>query len=326
VHELAGRHDSRCWGSPGWCGRNSGIGFKGSWGNLFMGNWDQPMKFVQNRARGWWGGTNGFTGGTYVLLGGGAASGAVNGGTPASFFRRQAQSMNYHSPSWNGFSVQAAFSAANEQTGIPETNALSPRMYSIAGQYSSGPLYLGLAYEKHLDFNPAGVAYGTTAATYAGGNDDAWTITAGYTFAGVFNLRGTYQSLDFDTTNSTSLDADGWGIFADWNIQGPHTLRAHYVTLGDTGGTSAVNVGSYKGPLGAGCAGGTGVSTVSCASGTGADQWGLAYSYAFSKRTMGSIAYVRMSNDFNATFSKGKVAASAGGNQTSAGIVLQHRF
>jgi predicted porin len=309
--------------AAGWCGRNSGIGFKGSWGNLWMGNWDQPMKLVQNRARGWWGGTNGFTGGSYVLLGGGAASGVANGFVPASFFRRQAQSMNYHSPSWNGFTVQAAFSAANEQTGIPETNALSPRMYSIAGQYSSGPLYVGVAYERHIDYNPAVQAYGTTALTYSGGNDDMWTITAGYTFAGVFNLRGTYTNFEYDTTNTTSLDTDGWGIFADWNIQGPHTLRAHYVDVGSTGGTSAVNVGSYKGPLGAGCGA---ASATSCASGTGADQWGLAYSYAFSKRTMGSIAYVRMGNDHNATFSKGKVAASAGNNQTSAGIVLQHRF
>ena len=307
----------------GWCGRNSGIGFQGSWGNLFMGNWDMPLKFVQNRARGWWGGTNSLTGGNMILLGGGSASGAVNGGTPASFFRRQANSWNYHSPSWNGFTVQAAFSAANEQTGIPETNPLSPRMYSIAGQYSSGPLYIGVGYERHNDFNPASQAIGTTATTYGGGSDDNWSITAGYTFAGVFNLRGIYTNFEYETTNSTSLDTDGWGIFADWNIQGPHTLRAHYASVDGTGGTSAVNVGSYKGPLGGACGP---TSAISCATGTGADHWGLAYSYAFSKRTMGSIAYTRMSNDHNATFSKGKQAASAGNNQTSAGIVLQHRF
>ena len=47
----------------GWCGRNSGMGFKGDWGNVFFGNWDMPLKFIQNAARGWWGGTNSQTGG-----------------------------------------------------------------------------------------------------------------------------------------------------------------------------------------------------------------------------------------------------------------------
>jgi predicted porin len=303
-----------------------------------------PLKFIQNAARGWWGGTNSLTGGMYVLLGGGSASGTANPvrttagflsatavpgvtstitGTPSSFFRRQANTLNYHSPSWNGFSFQGAFTDSKEQTGLPETNALSPRLMSLAGQYRSGPLYLGLGYERHTDYNPANQAYGTTAVTYAGGTDDNWTVTAGYTFAGVFNLRGTYSKTDFDTTNSTSMDVDGWAILADWNIQGPHTLRAQYVSVDDTGGTSAVNVGSYKGPAGAGC----GVtSAVSCASSTGAKQWGLAYSYAFSKRTMGSIIYTKMDNDTNAVFSRGKVAASAGNTQSSFGVAMQHRF
>jgi hypothetical protein len=184
---------------------------------------------------------------------------------------------------------------------------------------------LGLGYERHTDYNPAAVAYGTTAVTYSGGTDDNWTMAAGYTFAGVFNLRGMYSRTDFDTTNSTALDVDGWALFADWNIQGPHTLRAQYVSVDDPGGTSAVNVGSYKGPLGAGCSLG-GASTVSCAGSTGAKHWALAYSYAFSKRTMGSIVYAKMDNDAKATYSKGKVAASSGNTQTSAGIVLQHRF
>ncbi|MBI3043332.1 MAG: porin, partial [Betaproteobacteria bacterium] len=98
----------------GWCGRNSGIGFKGSFGNLFMGNWDQPQKLVFNRGRQWWGGTNSLTGGSARLLDGGSASGLTNPNSTVAgqntFFRRQARSWNYHSPSWNGFQVQAAFS------------------------------------------------------------------------------------------------------------------------------------------------------------------------------------------------------------------------
>jgi hypothetical protein len=38
-----------------WCGRNSALGFKGSWGNVFAGMWDPPMKTFGNEMRGWWG-------------------------------------------------------------------------------------------------------------------------------------------------------------------------------------------------------------------------------------------------------------------------------
>jgi predicted porin len=180
--------------NSGWCARNSGIGFKGSWGNIFAGNWDTPHKLVFNRIRGAFGGTNPMTGGSATILEGGAASGTQNpmqtitasaragttiaaataaGATvgtvsvanavgsatamtnnPASFFRRQASSWTYHSPVWSGFQLQGAFSAANETTGIPSANPLKPRLWSVAAHYDNGPLYLGAAYERHNDYNP----------------------------------------------------------------------------------------------------------------------------------------------------------------------------
>lgn len=332
--------------NSGLCARNSGIGFKGSFGNVFQGNWDQPQKLVFNKGRQWWGGTNAFTGGSAVLLNGGSASGAANpvtstsgvvsvtGGVataaatqttsnnPGSFFRRQANSWNYHSPSWSGFSVMGSFSAANEQTGNPESSTLSQRMYSFAGQYESGPLYIGVGYEQHSDYNPGNVTVGAAASAYSGGTDTNYTIVAGYKY-GAFNVRALYSKSEYDVTNASNLDVDGWGLFADWAIAGPHTLRMQYVSVGDTSGSSATNVGSYKGAANSSC----GVtSTVSCGNNTGADVWGLAYSYAFSKRTEGSVVYTRLSNDSNASFSKGKTAATADSNQTTYGIVLKHRF
>jgi predicted porin len=326
----------------GWCGRNSGIGFKGGWGNGFMGNWDQPQKLVFNRARGWWGGTNAFTGGSAVLLNGGSASGTDNprttsailvttGGVGVSlattnsastFFRRQARSWNYHSPVWSGFQFQGAFSSGTESTGNPETSFVDQRMWSVAGHYTNGPLYLGVGYERHKDYNPGNVAPGAGASAYAGGSDDNWTLVAGYTF-GPVNVRGMYSRSKYDVTNTTDLKVDGWGLFADWNIGGPHTLRGQYVTVDDTEGSSGVNVGSYKGPALTSCGP---TSVMSCATSTGAKVWGLAYSYAFSKRTMGSIVYSKMDNDANASFSKGKTNATAGNSQNTAGIMIQHRF
>jgi len=226
--------------------------------------------------------------------------------------------------------VQAAYSAVNEKTGLPEASRLNPRMWSIAGQYSSGPLYLGAGYERHADFNPGNQAVAGAvplSSQYVGGDDNTWTLVAGYQWGG-FNIRGIYSRSEYETGGATpgavtNLKVDGWGLFADWAIQGPHTLRATYVKVDDTSGSSATSVGSYVGAARVSC----GVtSTASCASGTGADMWGFAYSYAFSKRTEGSLVYTRMKNDDKAAFSRGKTAASLGNSQTSTGVVLRHRF
>jgi len=317
--------------AEGWCARNSGVGFRGGFGNFFVGNWDQPQKLIFNRGRGWFGGTNAFTGGSAVLLNGGSASGTQNPSptttgvnNPGTFFRRQASSVNYHSPNWGGFSFLAAFSAANESTGNPDAGLLDPRMYSLGGQFATGPFYVGLGYEIHQDYNPAAQTIGAGAAQYGGGDDTTLTAVLGLRMGG-FDVRAMYSKSEYETTNSTDMDLDGFGVFADWNIAGPHTLRAQYVMVGDTSGSSAVNVGSYKGPASAGCWIGT-ASTASCANATGADLMAIFYSYAISKRTEVSVGYSQLANDGKATFSKGKTASSAGGTQKATGLVLRHRF
>jgi len=317
--------------AEGWCARNSGVGFRGGFGNFFVGNWDQPQKLIFNRGRGWFGGTNAFTGGSAVLLNGGSASGTQNPSptttgvnNPGTFFRRQASSVNYHSPNWGGFSFLAAFSAANESTGNPDAGLLDPRMYSLGGQFATGPFYVGLGYEIHQDYNPAAQTIGAGAAQYGGGDDTTLTAVLGLRMGG-FDVRAMYSKSEYETTNSTDMDLDGFGVFADWNIAGPHTLRAQYVMVGDTSGSSAVNVGSYKGPASAGCWSGT-ASTASCANATGADLMAIFYSYAISKRTEVSVGYSQLANDGKATFSKGKTASSAGGTQKATGLVLRHRF
>jgi len=315
----------------GICARNSAFGFRGGFGNIFLGNWDTPTKLVQNRIRGWFSGTNPLVGGGFTLLGNGSASGvtnpvattstavsfgaggtvgsgtvtAVSGGTRAnnSFYRRQAQSVNYHSPNWGGFSLQAAYSANNESTGIPETAALKPRLWGVNGVFATGPFWVGVAYEKHDDYNPSGFA------AYTSGTDDNITVGAGFTFAG-FNIRAAYSESNYEPTSTTELEAKGLAVYADWNIAGPHTVRAAYITLDDIKGNSTRSVGFYR-PSG---------------TATGADVMTVAYSYNFSKRTEIFFAYNQMKNDSNATFSLGKTAATVGGKQQAIGLGLKHSF
>jgi len=334
----------------GWCNRNSGLGFKGNWGNIFAGNWDTPQKLTWNKARGWFGSTNSLTGGGGRVLYGNGPSGISNGGTtttsslistntagvqsfgtttttantPAGFARRASNTLTYWSPNWNGFSLAAAMSSDNESTGRPDISALSPRLYSFNLGYENGPLLLAASYEQHNDFNPGNVAAATTGAgAYAGGNDNNWTIVAGYKFQG-FNVRALYSQTEYDTQVAGNLKTKGWGLFADWAIAGPHTVRAQYIMADDTSGTSTINASPYIGPArGLACGA---LSTASCASDTGAKVYSLVYSYAFSKRTEGSVVYTKLDNDANAAFSLGKVGAVAGNSQTSMGLAVKHRF
>lgn len=287
------------------CGRNSGLGFKGSFGNIFFGTWDTPQKLVVNLARGWWGGTNTLQGGSLVLLGNGAQSNAGN--TGASFYRRQARSVNYHGPNWGGFTVQAAFSGANEATALSTGSPLKPRLLSIAGQFRTGPFFAGVGFEKHDDFNP-----GNLAAGYNGGSDDNFNVVVGYTIAGA-RISALYMDNSYEIGNAAAqtLDKKGWAVYLDWTISGPHSLYAQYSSVDNTSGNSTVSVGRFS-PAGA--------------TATGADHYGIAYGYKFSKRTQGYLAYNQMKNDAGSNFTFGTSAGSLGGKQKVIGAGLRHSF
>lgn len=315
--------------ATGFCTRNSAVGMKGAYGNLFFGNWDMPYKLVGNNVRGPWSFTNTLLGGSGRLLEGATASGLTNpvlggggfqgtaaGGTPASFLRRQANSIFYHSPSWNGFRLEAGYSATNESTGLPTTNPLKPRMHSLAAEYSSGPLWVGAAFERHTDFNPGATAVSATgaASTYTGGTDESWTIGARYTFGGVFRLAGRYTKSEYEPTQTTTLETDGWAIHGEWRIQGPHTIGAQYARLDDPSGNSVMSVSTYRTTVAAG------------GLGTGANMWSLHYWYDFSKRTRVGLGYNKLNPDAGAFYTIGKAAPTIGGSQRSIGISAAHRF
>jgi predicted porin len=333
--------------TAGMCTRNSALGFKGGFGNFFMGNWDTPSKLVQNSIRGWFSGTNALYGGGATLLWGGSSSGAANplqtvvaspviagatgaatanGGAQAySMYRRQANSINYHSPNWGGFTLQAAYSAGNEATGIPDTAnpKLKPRLAGIAGNFNLGGLWIGAAYEQHKDYNPGNTTQGNGASQYGGAKDNNAVVGVGYTFAGRFKLRGAYSETKYKVTNASETKVKGYGVYSENNIAGPHNLNLAWIQVKDVTGASTQAVGPYAGPGAVNC-GVTG--TASCGSNTGAQNFTVAYAYQFSKRTQGLIAYDEMKNKDNARFNMGKVASTWGGKQQSVGVAVRHSF
>lgn len=290
-------------GLGSWCGRNSAIGWRGDFGNVFAGTWDTPHKLVTNLARGWWGGTNTLQGGSMVILANGSDSNVGNATGAVSFFRRHRRSINYHSPNWSGFSLQGAVSAGNEATNQPDAGGLSQRMFSIAGQYRSGPLFAGVGYETHEDFNPFAGVFSTTAA-YTGGSDTSYNIVVGYTFFNQLRLSAMWLAAEYEAGGPTvtKVEHDGFVIYGDWSLGGPHSLYFQYADRGDTD------------------IGGTTVNS------SGAQVIGVAYGYRLSKRTQLYAAFNQMKNDTNANFNFGTTGTTDGGKQKAIGVGLRHSF
>jgi len=303
----------------GFCGRNSGVGFRGAFGNVFIGNWDTPFKLSQ-------GGSNfrpfGTTGafGVVGLLSNGSASNVGNGvlaaaggigtgsttNSAAGFSRRQANSVNWHSPSWNGLQVMAGYSTTDEATGIaPAAPAGKPRMYSLGAVYTNGPLGIGAGYENHKDYNPG------SQAAYTGGNDHSWGINAAYTFNKVFRLGGVYTVVEYEPLPAQNAKRNSWGIYGDWAIQGPHSLRLGYTKAGDVKGNSTVSINDLA----------------ASGSDTGAALWAIQYAYRFSKRTQVTVGYARVDNDRLGRYRLQSLAARNVGQDQSAFVLgVRHSF
>lgn len=279
------------------CGRNSALGFKGSFGNVFAGTWDTPHKLVGNQVRGWFGGTASLTGGfANVLMNG---SGSNTGNTGTSFWERRSRSINYHSPSFSGFNVKAMYSAQNEATGLSTGSPLSPRTIGGSVEYAQGPMYFAIGYERHNDFG----------AVATGSEDDAWVFGARYQF-GSTRLSGLYSRTEFDATATTTLKKNGYALFVDHQIAGPHSVKAQYFAAGDSKGNSLAAVGTHAAP----------------GADTGAKGWTLAYMYDFSKRTQAGFVYGVIDNDRNSRYSKGVSASTTGAEQKVYGLNVRHRF
>jgi hypothetical protein len=263
------------------------------------------------------------------------ASNAGNGlgQTQASFSRRQANLIQYDMPTMSGFDASFAYSAANEATGATTGSTIQkPRLWSAGLSYTNGPLALGAAFERHIDYNPGGAIPAVAAnatrlgvnavlgGNYAGSNDDMWSLGVAYTFMGSLRLSGIYNHINYNgiTTPAAGVGTDmsvrTWGVYADWAIAGPHRVRLGYGSQGSTKGTFVGAVGSWVGNAGAGQ--------------TGAQKLHGEYAYALSKRTELGLAYARINNDMNSaiTIGTGSNTPNAGETQSFYGVLIRHKF
>ena len=326
--------DVRGMDQRGICTRNRPVGFKGGFGNLHFGRWDTPMKRALNQ------GTvgaeeTGLMGMSFLPFGGSGGADATNsndGPQRQRWKRRETGLVYYESPVFSGFQVLGAFSSGNfawDSSAVDATPNPKPRVWSLAGTYSAGPLRIGLSYEKHAEFgahqgspascglSTAGVITCTASSQPTVALDDsAWGISAAYTFAGKVKVGGTYLDAEYETAPGRQMDKKTWTVGVEWNVAGPHTMAAQYASAGDTKGNSLVGISANGGLEASG-------------PDTGGDAWSIAYRYAFSKRTSLRIAYVRVDNDTNSnTYRIGNSSSLLGNGQNvdSFAARIVHRF
>lgn len=336
--------------NQGFCTRNSALGLKGAWGNVYAGKWDTPYKRTYSIGNVGGGESGAF--GTANLLNNGSTepaqlppavpvAGAVTVGANRGIYaRREVNSIFYDSPNFGGFQVLGHWQFANASTAITSGNTNTrPRSWGLAGSYSAGPLGAAIFYEKHQDQGtPAASPVGAGTAVFGSDADDSsYGLSAAYTI-GPVKIGGVYKRERYDVPSSFAAGGgtgtqkvNAWHLGFDWNIVGPHGLRGGYTRAGNVKGTcmsTACGVAGGIAPLGTTAyQPGMGVRP-DAGGGTSASMYQLKYVFAFSKRTEIQAGYSRINNSSAAGYNYSDIggAVSPGRDPSAWVFTMQHKF
>ena len=324
------------------CSRNSALGLKGGFGNVYIGHWNTPFKRTIGTTN-VGGNDTGIYGTAFLLTGGSTSTTPGSATTRATFKRREANTVFYDSPELAGLQIMAAMSAANGTGTSGGTAAINgatsakPRIWSWGAQYTRGPLYVSAAYERHDQF----------AAVGGDNNDSGWHVGGTYRWGPVL-VGGQYTEQRFENSaaglvgaapgaprgGATTARYDAWTLGADWTISGPHGLLVAYTRARDAKGnatilaapgtptTNTLIAGTYR-P--APCLGAT-VATAVC-DGTGASLAQIRYVYTLSKRTKLDVGFVTLENGPRAAYALGGLSSpQIGTRQRAYALAMHHTF
>lgn len=296
--------------------RNSALGLRGGLGNLFLGTWETPYRTGFNVLDPF-----GYTGiGGFSILGNGHTTNP-NAGNLISFGRRQNNSAQYWSPTWEGFTAKFGYSPNEERPATGTVTAAMPAGYnpslaSVSITYASERLYGYLGYERHTDY--------TSVGNYDNGVNAGAALTMGSLRVGVlyeelrYRFGGATRNVDaavnpFVVSGAVASTAAGeikiasWGLFSTYDVGASGHLRAAYEHAADATG-SALNAGAL----------------------TGATKLTLGYGYTLSKQVEVYAVYARINNHANGTydFTTNLVgtAPTGGGNPRGMGIGMEYDF
>ena len=307
---------------PGLGARDSKVGLRSSWGEIFMGQWDTPYKYISLPV-------NPLKAG-YVFdrtaITGNPGNNVpntttqftrINGKPDASFDRRQGNSVQYWSPNFAGLTFRLDHSV-NEGRGPVAAGGpnVSPTVNAVMVQYDMGQLSLRYAYEQHNDYfgmsQIGGSAAGTATNTSSKdqGHKFVWLYRIGKT-----RFTGLLEQLKYHNDDSLS------GAVSDYK------RTAWYAVVEQFFANNSSVWFSYGRASDGSC---SRVGGLSCStSAVGATYMTLGFIYRFSKRTEGYIAYYKMDNKQNGTYSPGPMLGASiapGADTTGAGVGMWHTF
>lgn len=275
------------------CDRNSALGMRGGFGNVYFGRWDTPINLAQDGGR--ITPTTGWAGTERLLL-------DDQGQHGWTFARRETQTLNYVSPNFGGFEVRLQTTSTNatvdKVTPVPPARGLKGRTNGISGMYSAGPLTASAAYQV-MDDNKVAQ---TTGTPFAGQEQTAMLLGGSYRY-GPIKVGALWTSIESDASSTTKVERDSWELAALWSIGGPGSLRFSYVSAGD-----------YKGNAGA--------------ANTGATMYSASYLHNFSKRTIGTVGYSVVDNDTAGAYNFAGLTTSIflGDKASVIFLQLEHNF
>ena len=313
-------------GGPGLGARDSKVGLAGpAWGEIFMGQWDTPYKFVSLPVNPFRGGyvfdRTAITGNPGLGVGNTTTQFTRIGAKPdASFDRRQGNSVQYWSPTLGGFSFRLQHSV-NEGKGAVVAGGpiVAPTVNSVSVVWSVGQLSLRYAYEEHRDYfgltqlGGAGAA-GTVANPHSKdtGHKFVWLWRIGNTrFTGLVEQLK-YTNEDSGAGNVREYKRNAWyAVLEQFFAANKQSVFASY-------GQAANGTCSRVGPL------------ACITTDLGAKYMTLGYIYRFSKRTEGFVYYYRMDNKRSGQYSTGPavngVSVAPGADTVGAGVGMIHFF
>ncbi len=308
---------------PGLGARDSKVGLRNRFGELFIGQWDTPYKYISlpvNPLRaGYVFDRTAITGNPGFGVGNTTTQFTrINGKPDASFDRRQGNSIQYWSPNLGGFTFRADYSV-NEGKGPVAAGGpnVSPTVAAVSAQYDVGQLSLRYAYEQHNDYFGMSQIGGSAAGTVTNSSskDHGHKFVVLYRI-GSTRLTGLVEQLEYKN------DDGALGAVSEYK------RNAWYAVIEQFFANNSSVFFSYGRAADGSC---TRVGGLACATNAlGANYMTLGYIYRLSKRTELFAAYYRMTNKENAQYSPGPMVNGAsiapGADTKAAGVGMIHFF
>lgn len=305
-------------------GRDTYVGLNGAFGTVLAGMLTHPIRVFGNKV------DNNIaedtSGATHAMYGQviGVKTGSDN---------RAPNAVAWVSPTVSGIHGVLAYvngtptterALSQEQNGGAAGAAVSAHAWQIAGVYDQGPLFVGLAWDKHTDPGVqatvwAAAANGAAAPAGFASANDSLTITrlaAVYTLPSNTRLSFLWDKQKYETSGSPT---------ATNNTDA--TRAAYMIGVKQSFGTNSVWLqhAVARDPSGAIC------NTITCGD-FGGKQWTLGVSHDMSKRTVVHAFYSKITNDAKVAYDFYKNGSgitgtnNRGADPASFGVGMRHKF